>query len=121
MLCDFFRINLPYGMRKNEKGDWSFFNREYVPLGWNSTSSEFGTEPFPELPIHTRYTGLTEANLYKLAWSEEGLRRGADSKITAVWFYNDRTNPMNNPKYWNDYFDKIKLLSKCEVKSSLTV
>jgi hypothetical protein len=37
MLTDFFRINLPYGMQKNEKGEWMFFNREYVPLGWNES------------------------------------------------------------------------------------
>ena len=28
-LTDFFRINLPYGIRKNDKGEWVAFNREY--------------------------------------------------------------------------------------------
>jgi hypothetical protein len=27
-LTDFFRINLPYGMNKNENGEWICFNRE---------------------------------------------------------------------------------------------
>jgi hypothetical protein len=35
-LTDFFRINLPYGIQKNDVGEWSAFNREYKPLGWNT-------------------------------------------------------------------------------------
>ncbi len=33
-LSDFFRINLPYGMMRNESGEWFVFNREYAPLGF---------------------------------------------------------------------------------------
>lgn len=32
-MTDFFRINMPYGMVKNSKGEWCFFNREYTYLG----------------------------------------------------------------------------------------
>lgn len=35
MLADFFRINMPYGMKQNKEGKWIIFNREYMPLGWN--------------------------------------------------------------------------------------
>ncbi len=119
MLGDFFRINLPYGMRKNENDEWSFFNREYVPLGWNSTSREFGKEPFSELPIHTKYSKLTEATLLKVAWSEDGIRRNENGKINMIWFYNDETNPMNDSSFWDQYFERIKLLSKCKVNREM--
>jgi len=36
-LTDFFRINLPCGIKKSSSGEWFAFNRKYVPLGWNST------------------------------------------------------------------------------------
>ena len=36
-LFDFFRVNLPYGLKKNSKKEWIAFNREYMPLGWNTT------------------------------------------------------------------------------------
>lgn len=32
-MIDFFRINMPYGMVRNDKGEWCFFNREYTYLG----------------------------------------------------------------------------------------
>jgi len=35
MLGNFFRINMPYGIIRNENGEWMAFNREYMPLGFN--------------------------------------------------------------------------------------
>lgn len=122
MLTDFFRINMPYGMKKNAEGEWMFFNREYVPLGWNSTEShhksEFG-DFFSALPVYTNYKGLTESKLEKLAWGVEGVQRNQKGEIDRVFFYNDRTNPMNDSKYWPDYIERIKALSKCTVTRKL--
>jgi hypothetical protein len=118
MLSDFFRINLPYGMKRNSSGEWMFFNREYVPIGWNSTERHVSIHqenPFGELPIYSKYKGLTEAKLLKLAWSPDAVRRDEDGNINMVFFYNDGTNPQNNPHNWTQYFEKIQLLSKSEV------
>jgi hypothetical protein len=41
-LTDFFRINLPYGLKRNDNDEWFCFNREYVPLGWNSKDGYAG-------------------------------------------------------------------------------
>jgi hypothetical protein len=115
MLTDFFRINMPYGMRRNSNNKWFFFNREYLPLGWND---KHASKEDADLPIHTRYTGLTENTLLKLSWNgEDSVKRDASGVIKEVFFYNDRTNPQNDSKYWGDYFDKIKQLSKSNVKS----
>ncbi len=105
-------------MKRNSKGEWMFFNREYVPIGWTSTErheSIYNDNAFGELPIYIKYKGLTEAKLLKLAWGEDAIQRGEDGKINMVFFYNDRTNPQNDPSYWNTYSGKLMLLSKCEV------
>lgn len=108
-LGDFFRINMPYGMKRNDKNEWFVFNREYKPLGWN-TYQHINQE---EYPVFTKYKGLTEAKLLKLACpKEDTVRRDENGKIHTIWFYSDGTNPKDNPIYWNDYFEKIKILSK---------
>jgi hypothetical protein len=123
MLSDFFRINLPYGMKKNSDNEWLFFNREYIPLGWNTNpqnQSIYGDSAFAELPVYTKYKKLTEPTLSKLAWDDtKGVKRNSDGEIEMVFFYNDETNPQSNSKYWSQYFDKIKLLSKCDIANSV--
>jgi hypothetical protein len=105
-------------MMKNEKGEWFFFNREYVPIGWNSTAqNDFKRNEFVDLPVYTKYTRITDAMLIILARDgEDSIRRNEEGEIIKVFFYNDTTNPQNDPKYWPDYFEKIKLLSRCNVK-----
>lgn len=62
-LTDFFRINMPYGIVKNDKGEWLAFNREYVPIGWNDEQHKqdlTSSESFSDIPIKTRYKNATE-------------------------------------------------------------
>lgn len=123
MLSDFFRVNLPYGISRNDQDEWMAFNREYMPLGFSTkTYEDKGNPPnvFPNLPIHTKYKGLTEKVLLKLATKEGGaIRRDDDGKINAIWLYDDGNNPMNqsrdNAKLWDEYFDKLKVLSKLKI------
>jgi hypothetical protein len=115
MLSDFFTINLPYGMAKNNNGKWFFFNREYVPLGWNSSINKHKYHEM-NLPIYTDYKGLAETELLKLASGvENAIVRDENGKIEKVFFYNDKINPQNDAKYWPQYFEKIKLLSKYNI------
>jgi len=109
-LGDFFRINLPYGMEKNDKNEWFVFNREYKPLGFN-TSEKVELEAYP---VFVKYQALTEDKLQKLACSkkgEEAIRRNEKGEIQMIWFYSEKTNPQSNSKCWNDYFERIKVLS----------
>lgn len=111
MLGDFFRINMPYGIRRNDAGEWHAFNWEYMPLGFNDTDYK-GKYQEMNLPIYTTYKGLTEKKLLSVAWSDpDGVRRDEEGKINMIFLYNDGTNPMNNPKCWDEYFKKIKFLS----------
>lgn len=114
-LTDFFRINLPYGLKKNSKGEWFTFNREYVPLGWNSTAgakSIFDENAYPDYPVYTKYKGLTENAILKIITDPDRIQRNKAGEIDSVFFYNDRTNPQSSPEYWKDYFEIIKAFSK---------
>lgn len=106
-LTDFFRINLPYGMRKNEKGEWFAFNREYKPLGFNTIDRV----KYEDYPVYVKYRGLTEAKIKKLA-APESIFRDDRGDVYLFCLYNDATNPVDSPKYWNAYFEKIKQLAK---------
>lgn len=99
MLNNFFRINMPYGITRNEKGEWSAFNREYMPLGYNDSRLKGNIiKEFGELPIWTKYKALHEKTLLSLAIHPEAIKRDEDGKINQVWFYNDGTNPVATEK-----------------------
>lgn len=118
-LDNFFRINLPYGLRRVTKNRWIVFNREYQPLGWNSKSqgvSIYAPDSHDDLPISTAYEGLTEELLLRISWNDiDGVQRDKDGKIDAVFLYNDRSNPNIDPNRWPEYFEKIKLLANLDV------
>ena len=114
MLSCFFRIIMPYGIKRNGSGDWACFNREYKPLGICDESFHHGNDP---LPIFAKYKGITEEKLLKIAWDKESIRRDQNGLIEQVWLYNDETNPVNVPsrlkkKCWDAYFHRIQLLSE---------
>ena len=117
MLSNFFSINLPYGLIRNNKGEWTAFNREYVPLGFNQKQGENIDDSF----IYTRYKGLSESVLLKIAENgEESVSRDEDGKIYRVWLYDDQTNPMSQRGtkniYWQKYWEKLEVLSKLSIE-----
>lgn len=118
-LTDFFRINLPYGIKKNSNEEWFVFNREYVPLGWNSKHGDkniFDDMTFSKYPVYTKYKGLTENAILKIIKDPDRIQRNDEGEIVSVFFYYDKTNPQSSPKYWNDYFEIIKAFSKFDKK-----
>jgi hypothetical protein len=110
-LHDFFTINMPYGIKVNEKKAWAAFNRDYKPLGCNDVSYK------EELNLtYTKYKGITEKALVDLAWhAEDGIKRDEHGSIIMVFFYNPSATPQTFPECWNDYLEKIKRLSKFKV------
>ena len=112
-LLDFFSINFPYGLIRNNKGEWAAFNREYVPLGFNEKKVDSSF-------VYTKYKGLSESILLKIAENgEESVRRDEEGKIWKVWLYDDRTNPMAQRSmkniYWQKYWEKLEILSKLSI------
>jgi hypothetical protein len=113
-MTNFFRINMPYGITRNENGEWTAFNREYMPIGFNNAPN-FRLEETSPYPIHTRYKGLEEKTLLSLASKDEHIKRNESGEIIGVWLYDDGTNPnYGSEASWNAYFDKLKILAKLE-------
>lgn len=126
MLTNFFRINLPYGIAKNDKDEWMAFNREYMPLGFNDLSfKEHVGKSYGDKPIYTKYNGFTEKLLLELSFDgEKGVRRDSNGKIETVFLYNDGTNPSSGynskndeEKMWSQYFQRLKKVSKLKINN----
>jgi hypothetical protein len=119
-LYDFFRISLPYGLKKNTEGKWTPFNREYMPLGYNNDDYKgaVATEEFyHDKPLYTTYKGLTDKAILSFI-PEMEIERGGDGKITKFWLYRDATNPMLKPECWDEYIVKVKHLSKFKAEEN---
>lgn len=123
---DFFRINMPYGISKNEDGEWMAFNREYLPLGYSKQPEEgyyhvLEREPIG-LSVYNKYYGLTEKVLLQLAVTETAIKRDKNGKICVVWFYDDKFNPTHQKNksdkkyYFERYFEKLQLLAEKSIK-----
>ena len=115
MLSDFFRINLPYGMIKNDNGEWMAFNREYKSLGFNTTDCDVN-----ELPVYICYKGLTDRLIMNFVGHDKSaVKIDENGNVKSFWLYNDSTNPMNqgdkNNKYRDIYRNKLKRLATLNI------
>ena len=118
MLDNFFTINLPYGLIRNDDGSWMPFNRERMSLGYNTDSKpSVISNPYNEYPYYTEYLGLTENIFLDLADEFERDKKG---KIVKIYFYSPSYDPtaqnFDSDAVWNRYFNKIRTLSKLKVK-----
>lgn len=113
-LTDFFRINMPYGMASNEKGEWMCFNREYKPIGFATT--EFTKNS--DYPIFVKYKSLTHKKLMALSECEGNHLMISNEKgiVEKIFFYNDKTNPLYGKNYEKRYFKKLEMLFKLKLK-----
>ena len=114
MLSDFFRINLPYGMVRDENDKWTLFNREGKPIGFNTDEPVKGLH---KLPIANRYWGLSDRFIMELTgYDETSIRRDEKGDIRQFWLYNDAGNPINRPskdnEYWAVYWKKLEALAR---------
>ena len=77
-LKDFFRVNMPYGMKKNSENNWMAFNREYVPIGWcRETPKESirNVDAYNSYPIHSAYKKLTEKKIESIIKDKDLIHR----------------------------------------------
>lgn len=116
MINDFFRRCLPYGMRRDDQGFWFVFNRDYAPLGWPAKDLDYD-EFYSRLPVRIKFKRLTDANLEKI-FQDGVVKYGDLGRIEAVYFYNDKTNPLNGGD-WNPYFKKLKSLGELRLEEEV--
>lgn len=79
-MIDFFRINMPYGMVRNDKGEWCFFNREYTYLGSKDSGKIQDDSPFFCL-----YADITNEFLESLA-EKDSIERTTKGKSQEFGF-----------------------------------
>ncbi|MCL3782744.1 hypothetical protein EMN47_20345 [Prolixibacteraceae bacterium JC049] len=120
MLSDFFRINLPYGIARNERNEWMAFNRDYLPIGYNDVSMKgLPGRSYLDLPVYTKYKKVPEKLLLELADDESSLQRDENGEISKVFLYDDGTNPVNRldevKDLWVKYFKKLEKLSELRI------
>lgn len=110
-LDDIFKINLPYGMMKNQDGKWAVFNRGYHPLSNITSDPNDNLHEF----VYIKYNGLTENLLLEIA---DKFERGSDEKINKIWFYKSGNNPSltNKKEDWENYFSKLKKIGRLKIK-----
>jgi len=131
MLTNFFRINFPYGLTQNEKGEWFAFNKEYCPLGFNNLDYQVTIDEsnniLENLPIYTAYKNLNIAFVKKLISIDKDYKAvqcTEDGTIKYIFLYDESTNPVNQKKTDNllikIYFDKLRLLSNLK-KEELSI
>lgn len=118
MLDNFFTINLPYGLVRNDDGSWMPFNREHMPIGFNNQSKpSIISHSYDEYPYYTKYEGLTDNILLDLA---DEFDKNESGEIVKIYLYNANYNPTyqnyDSDAVWNKYFNKIRTLSKLKVK-----
>lgn len=114
-LHDFFRVVMPYGMKKNQDGSWFLFNREYLPIGWNDESYKESISqniPYHSIPVHTFYKDLSEEALTKIAIDEKHIVRNEKEEIESLYFYIGETDPLVFPEYFSIYFSVLQKLSR---------
>lgn len=113
-LDNFFRINLPYGLQKDNEDRWTVFNREYLPLSNIDVHTEF-VEDETEKYVFTKYSGMTENFLLKIA---ARLNRDSSGNLDKIWLYSDADDPLqhNTKENWNKYFEKLKAISVLKIK-----
>lgn len=93
----------PYGMQRNPDGSWTFFNRNYKPLGVITDDWAEWDVPQHRMPLK----GLGPAKLAKLDVHGKGTG-------DRIYFYNDGTNPDNSPADRKRYLEKLDMLLRLD-------
>lgn len=104
-LQDFRAIYLPYCLLKQPNGGYVVLNREYKPIGFNTTNRV----NYEDYPIMTKFKSLTKKVAAKLSWSKS-------ENVDEIFLYNDGTNPLNSKKNMDAYLKKIERLAKLKRK-----
>jgi hypothetical protein len=116
-LESFLSINMPYGLRRNEKGEWATFNREYMQLGMGNIVDKMSINypnHFENQFIYVKYKDLTETMLEYLGASYD-LYRDANGKICELRLFHPAEHPRSGDKAMKDYFERLRLLATLEV------
>jgi hypothetical protein len=98
---DFRAVYFPYCIEKQSDDSWVVLNRQYKPVGFNT--SEF--IKYEEYPVSAKLSGISPGVMKKLSYS--GSAEGG-----RVYLYNDECNPVNSKQDMDAYLKKLVILAK---------
>lgn len=109
MLQTMFQINMPYTVKKLDSGNYTFLNREYIPLGFSD--KVWGQDIQDERDPHEfEITGLTAQNLDTVAI----ITKNAPSTLEQFWLYDQY--PKSNAEY-DEYWKRLRTLLQLSHKT----
>lgn len=100
-------VVFPYGMQRNTDGTWTFFNRQYQPLGFISDEHADLDGDGYKLKID----GLTDEVIRQLSYNGS-----FDGHM--IHFYINSISPNRSKKYLDRYLEKISILMSLEMVRS---
>jgi len=98
---DFRSVYFPYCIQKQSDGSWVVLNRQYKPVGFNT--SEYIN--YEEFPVSAKLQGIGPAVAGKLSYS------GEDAS-DRIYLYNDGCIPTDSKTNMDAYLKKLGILAK---------
>lgn len=107
-LGDFRSVFFPYCIKRLEGGFFIILNREYKPIGFNSSNKV----NYEDYPIAVKIKGLTTNIIEKLAYNGEMTEEGF------IFLYNDSCIPTTSKKHMRDYLEKLEMLAPYKISKN---
>lgn len=96
-------VYFPYCIEKCADGSWVLLNRNYKPVGFNT--SNFIN--YADYPVAMKLKGLGPSTLKKLSYKDE-------EPGDRVYLYNDGCVPTSSSAAMNAYLKKLEILLKLQ-------
>lgn len=103
---DFRSIYMPYCLKKQEDGSYAVLNREYKPVGFNTSDYI----KYEEFPVTTKFNGIGPGVAKKLSY------KGSEDTDT-IYLYDDGCVPVRSTAHMDAYLKKLAILAKLSVKT----
>lgn len=100
-LGDFRAAFLPYCIEKQKDGSYVVLNREYKPVGFNTTE----WIDYDKYPVSAFIKGLTPSVMKKISIED-------DCDPEHIYLYSDGTNPLLSKANMDSYLKKLSVLAK---------
>lgn len=101
---DFRSVYLPYCLEKQEDGSYVVLNRNYKPVGFN-TSERI---PYDDYPVSSKLRGIGPGTAKKLSY--EG-----SENTDKIFLYNDGCVPVHSKANMEAYLQKLAILAKLNI------
>lgn len=96
-------VYFPYCIQKQEDDSWVLLNRNYKPVGFNT--SDFIN--YGDYPVSIKLKGIGLATLKNLSYNDE-------ETSNMVYLYNDSCVPSGSASAMSAYLKKLEILMKLQ-------